>query len=192
MSYWKYDRGMRWQDIQDMKFYRLAEARAYYTTPYLEDAHEEQDGTIDVYFGSTGASITLRLTDGDAIGLFAYGYCGLLAYAIHKKTGLPLIVFTNTEDKTDGWSGHVGILVGEDQILDIAGINSEDEIRSRYRSSKLSAGVLMAENDFVKLTFAEENQSDPLGFVEELEQYVVNDFADYLIETNNLKVLSLV
>jgi hypothetical protein len=191
MNYYNRDRGMRWQEIKDMSFYRLAEARAYYTDPRMEDAYDDHDGTIDVYFGSTGSTITLRLTDGEAVGLFAYGYCGILAYAIHMKTGLPLIVFTSDVDNLDGWSGHAGVRVGEDQILDITGINSEQEILGRYRSSKLSAGVIMEENKFVKLTFAKENHADPLGFVEELEQYVTNDFADWLIETNNVKVPAL-
>lgn len=174
-------KGKHWRDVEDPRFYRLALDRAYEVYPDMHDAHDDHDGTIEVIFGSTGACLTLRLVDNDAISVFAYGHCVLLAYAIHEKTNLPLIVFTDEQGKYEGWHGHVGISLGEDKILDITGVCSEDEIRRRY--GKVSKGQLMSVDDFKATVISDSAYAEnPMSFLDELEQFVVKDFADHLIK----------
>jgi hypothetical protein len=180
-------RGKHWRDITNPRFYRLALDRAYEIYPDMEDAHDEHDGTIEVILGSRGASLTLRLVDGEAISLFAYGHCVLLAYAIYEKTNLPLIVFTNETAEGAGWHGHAGISLGDDKILDITGICSEDEIHNRY--GKLSEGKIMSAEEFKKLVVDPAYVENPFSFLDELEQFVVKDFADHLISEYSLKEL---
>lgn len=174
--------GLPWQRIQDKTFQRLALWRALETYPELEDVELEHDGSIECYFGSTGATITLRRIDGEALGLFLHGYCTLLAYAIHEKTGLPLVVFSSVENSQD-WSGHAGVLVGDNEIVDISGRRSFENVRHEYRN--VGAGVVLSKAEFVETVVSDEAyRDDPLSFVEELERYVVNDFADYIISTH--------
>ncbi len=164
----------------------------------MDDAEREHDGTIDSYFGSTGATITLRVADSEASGVFAYGYCALLAYVLHKKTGMPLIVFTLSGDTSDSWQGHAGVLVGDNKVLDITGISSIQEIDSKYRRyekfNELSSVTVMGRDDFLALTVSEEYRDNPLFFLDELERYITNDFADWLItlyrEDFNVKVVN--
>ena len=63
--------------------------------------------------------------------LFSKGACGFFAYAVHEKTGLPLVVFTE-DPKSDYWQGHVAVKISEGKFLDITGISDERTYESRY------------------------------------------------------------
>jgi hypothetical protein len=57
---WFSNRGMHWSRSQNRRLRDLAEMQAFQFSPWMEDAEEESDGTIDVCFGSQGATIMLR------------------------------------------------------------------------------------------------------------------------------------
>lgn len=164
---------------------------AYRVYPEMQDAEMEHDGTIEVAFGSRPATLTLHQIDNEAVSLFSYGHCGLLAYAIHLKTGFPFAVFTSSKDE-NSWQGHVGLLVGENQILDITGVNTSQEIARTYHQLDGSFDVLDVDTA-VTFLFSEEYRENPLSFVGELEQLVLDDFADFVISENknHIKLRSL-
>ena len=176
---------MHWRDSDNNRLRRLAEEQAYLVYPELQDAEEEHDGTIEVIFSSTGAELKLRLIDSGAKSIFAYGHCAILAYAIHLKTGLPFVIFTAEGATETEWKGHVGIYLGEDQILDINGIRTEKQIRSNYKSTMSTVKVA----DLVEFTATcvdVDYRNDPMSYLAELEQLVTEDFAEYLIAENSL------
>lgn len=179
---WK-NRGTHWRDLKDLRFRALAEERAQYSDPLMDDAEEDHDGTIEVIFGSIGSCLTLRKVDDNAIGVFGYGYCTLLALAVHRKTGLPLVLFTFPTD-SDDWCGHAAIQVGKDAYLDINGVNTEEDIHRRY--PKVGAPIQVTEVEFCNIVASGEHVADPMSFVEELEQLVTHDFALHLIDKNQI------
>lgn len=182
MTYFNRNRGYHWRYAKNARLRDLAEWEAYKTDYNMQDAEREHDGTIDVVFGSQGATITLGIIDGEASSLFSYGHCAILAWEIHMKTGLPLAVFTS-ENGRSGWSGHVAIQLDENKFLDIQGVADAEEIQRRY--SSLRDGLeLVTDDEFKKLIVDEENWADPKQYLCELEQLVLAEFVDLVIAEN--------
>jgi hypothetical protein len=180
--------GMHWRKISDRTLRAEAMNRAARFNRHLDDIEEEHDGSIEVAFGSTGASITLRKLDEGTFTIFSSGYCTFLAWAIHERTGLPLAVFSAPSSENEGWFGHATIMVGEDRFLDIDGIHSAARIQERYQN-KLNPGYeIMEAADYVKLIVQEKNQHDPLSFVDDLERFIVEDFAEYVLKLYQVPV----
>lgn len=173
---------MHWRNIQNDEFRDLAMWSAYDDDSSMMDAELEHDGTITVAFGSQPANLTLRFVDWEAISIFNHGNCAAFAYALHQKTGLPLIVFTSDETAFGSWSGHAGVLAENGQVLDIAGFRTMKTVMADYRIT--TEGVVVNEDEFVALTVQEEYQEDVFSYVGKLERFVLNDFADFIIETH--------
>jgi len=187
---WFSNSGMHWSRSQNRRLRNLAEVQAFQFSPWMEDAEEESDGTIDVCFGSQGATLMLRRIDSEAMSLFRQGHCAMLAWAMHLKTGLPFAVFTVDSNPEWGWQGHVGLLVGENQILDIAGVNTAESIASGFKGMESSFQVLDAD-EFKQLIVGEEYHNNPLDFLCELEQLVLDDFADFVLAENKTRIKEL-
>lgn len=171
---------MHWRSASP-RLRQLAEAQAWKYDSYMEDAEEDHDGSIEVTFGSTGATIFLRYTDDEAHGLYGYGYCTFLAYAIHKAADLPLVLFTAPSES--GWQGHAAVKVGEDAYLDIAGVNTFAEIKEKYRELRGEPEVV-TEEKFITTVMPDRPAHTFWDFIEELEQLVTEDFAAFLLEEN--------
>jgi hypothetical protein len=184
------DTGMHWRNIENRKFYRLAEQAAYDCYPEMIDAEDEHDGSIEAIFGSMGANIRLRDVTSEINAVFTHGYCGLLAWAIHQKTGLPFAVFTSVDITRGDWTGHVAIQVGEDQFLDITGVRNAASIHSEFRG--LQEHVVMSADEFLLHTVAEDYRADPLSLFADLERFITEDFAEFLISNHRIKALNLV
>lgn len=183
---WNRRNGMHWQEASNPRLRQLAEERAWEVAMPHEEESGEFDGTIEVYFGSTSAELSLRDINGAAESIFGFGYCVLLAWAIHERTGLPLALFTSG-NKEDGWSGHAAIQLDEETFLDITGKTTAASIQRRY--SGTAAAQIVSPEEFLTITFDEEHRSDPLGFLGELERLVTEDFAEHIVELHGVKTL---
>ena len=180
------NRGIHWRDAGNPRLVNLAMWRAYDMEPDMMDAEDEHDGTIEGYFGSSSASITLRSIDAEVSGIFLHGYCFLMAWAIHTKTGLSMVAFTSSESTAENWQGHVAVKVGEDEFLDISGVRTHDRIKASY--GKVGEPVEIDPQNLHGFV-SEEYRNDPLGFFDELERLITEDFADMLIAEHRLPVL---
>lgn len=160
--------------------------RAYELEPDMMDAEDEHDGTIEGYFGSSSASITLRSIDAEVSGIFLHGYCFLMAWAIHVKTGLPMVAFTSTNSTSEDWYGHVAVKIGDDRYLDISGINSSGDIKRRYE--KVGDPQEIDPHNLERFA-SSAYREDPMAYLEELERLITEDFADMLISEYKLPVL---
>lgn len=74
--------------------------------------------------------------------IFSKGACGYFAYALHERTKLPLVVFTENPDNSY-WEGHVAVKLGDDKFLDVTGVCSVADYERRYG---LHAGKYTVEN----------------------------------------------
>ena len=182
----RYDnRGHHWRYATNPRLRELAEAEAYRYDMEMMDAELEHDGTISAVFGSRAVTLTLGLIDSEADSLFAFGHCAILAWEIHVKTGLPLAVFTSSKATPDRWSGHVAISLGDDRFLDIQGVTSSSSIYRRYsRFGDYSDFELMSDQDFKSRIVDPANYDDPKQYLCELEQLLLDHFADLVIEEN--------
>jgi len=183
---WNNNSGTHWRHIPDRALRNEAENRALRFNRDMEDAELEHDGTITVNFGSTGADIMLRRVDDEVFGLFLHGYCGLLAWAIHQRTGLPLAVFTGRAPTESAWAGHAAVVVGEDKFLDINGIQSAANIHAAFPGKLRADYALVTPEEFAALIVEPQHRVDPLSFLEPLERYIVEDFAEYLVSQNQV------
>jgi hypothetical protein len=84
----------------------------------------------------------------------------------------------------------VGLLVGENQILDIAGVNTAESIVSDFSGMESSFQMLDAD-EFKQLIVGEEHHNNPLDFLCELEQLVLDDFADFVLAENKTRIKEL-
>jgi hypothetical protein len=183
---WSDDSGTHWRRIPDAALRREAMNRAQRFNRGMEDVELEHDGTITVNFGSTGADIKLRRFDDEVFALFLHGYCGLLAWAIHQRTGLPLAVFTGRAPTESSWAGHAVVMVGEDKFLDITGVQSAANIHAAFPGKLRPEYSLVTPDKFAALIVEPQHRADPLSFLEPLERYIVEDFAEYLISQNKV------
>jgi hypothetical protein len=176
-------KGLHWANVDNRRFESLAlEQALYYNSDWsIDEAYDESDGSIEVNFGSTGATLKLRHIDSEAQTLFGYGHCALLALSMHDKTDLPFVVFTaESKDSDDGWSGHAALLVGDGKILDIGGVHDIGDVEKKYSALDGSYAV-MDRAEFVKLIVDEEYKENPYEFLGELEQFVLDDFAEFIV-----------
>ena len=179
-----FNRGARWQDyrtvnpeLYDLALWRAAE----FADPWVEDIERESDGTIEVVFGSRGANITLGVVDSEAINLYGYGFCTLLALTIHRKTGLPLVLFT-TKYENNSWSGHATVQLPDGTLLDIQGVRTVKEIQEEYRFTV--GPTVHTLEQFCEIIATDEHVADPMSFVDRLEQLITEEFANLLIKEN--------
>jgi hypothetical protein len=183
-----FNNGMHWRDIPDRALRSEAEDRAWRIYPNMEDAEYDHDGTIETNFGSTGATITLRKFDEESFGLFGYGYCALLAWAVHQQTGFPLAVFSAPDADESNWSGHAAVMIGEDQFLDFGGVHTDAYIHEKYRNQLAPGYRIVSAEEFAQLIVEDEYRHDPLSFVEDLERFIVEDFAAFIVRHYKVSV----
>lgn len=82
------------------------------------------------------------VADEEAVELFAYGYCTLLAGALHDRSGWELAAIEHPdgplaeEDEPDPWTRarwtHVGVITPDGRFLDIHGPRPVDEVNQAY------------------------------------------------------------
>lgn len=172
---------MHWKHIQNPEFRNLAMWSAYDDDPSMEYAEDDHDGTITVVFGSSPANVTLRLIDWEVISLFTHGHCAALALVLHEKTGLPFIVFTSDTAAAGDWSGHVGLFTDDGQVLDITGVRTIESVNTDFRITAEPTVMTLAEA--VNTIVDPDYRDNPLTYLNDLERFVLNDFADFVIET---------
>lgn len=191
MSYarWKWNQGTHWSTLYstDRRFYDLAYSRATEYYPEFYDP-EEAPTAIPVVIGSRSAELTLKLIDAEVVSLYGWGYCSLLALAIHDLTGAPLVLHTSKQG-TDVWVGHASVLVGENKYLDIEGVNSVRAINSRYRFNIIPK--IVTREEFCSTIATEEHVANPFSWLDELERLLTFHFAEEVITQYASKYLTL-
>lgn len=138
---------------------------------------------LDLTFGSMGVTARYGIIDGEIRAAYAHGACGLLAYALHKEHGLPLVVWTSEGDRPESWSGHVAVRLGEDSFLDIRGVSTAAEIADYYRpyAKPFSGPHDVTEAEFLELVVGDEYKDNVFGYVDRLEHLLTLDYANILV-----------
>lgn len=181
------NKGFHWKYLynENRAFYDLAWWRAGEFYPEYDDP-EDAPAEIECVFGSRCSSLTLRVVDAEAESLYAWGYCTLLALAIHERTGFPIALFTTANPEPGEWSGHAAIQVADGLFLDITGIHTATEITQTYRMENVEPHIVSKE-EFCNIVASDEHIQNPMSFVDELEQLITYDFAEYLIKVHNIQ-----
>lgn len=164
--------------VQQPRLYHLAAERAIRMRSE-PDVLEEFPYAIRCNFGSRVADLTLRELDNEALTIFGWGYCSLLALALHDESGYPLVLFTKEYDGRI-WSGHATVKLPNGLYLDIAGIHTAEDINHTYYMDVKPE--IISRDRFCSTIAYQEHVSDPMSFVDELEQLIVKDFAKYLLK----------
>jgi len=174
------NRGLRWQSLPngDMKTEAMARAEETALNEYdtYEDFENNHDGSIELDFYGQCASVTLRNIDSEVIGLYRHGMCSLLAYGLSEITDAPIVVFTSP-DTGQGWQGHAGLAAAGDQVLDITGFQSYEDVKNDYPDT--AEPVIMSSAEFLDLISTA--GEDPFESLEDLERMVTMDFAEYVL-----------
>lgn len=167
--------------MHSLIFYRVAEANPEMSLDELYDSRSSLIQEFDVYFGSRSETVRYGVIDGAVTSLFGYGYCILLALAFHEKTGREFVMWTDGENTGSRWSGHVGVRVDDDHILDVFGITHHNEVASRYPSAKLGTPEVLTREEMLSRLADEKYRNDPWSFVDELERLLTFDYAERLV-----------
>lgn len=168
--------------LHNLIFYRVAEANPEMDMDELYESNSPFVKEFDIYIGSQSATVQYGVIDGEVMSLFAHGACTLLAYALAQRTGLPIALWTS--DKSEGgWSGHAALLIGPETVLDVRGVHSFDEVAAYYSryGSTFSKPQTVGVDEFLEAVASEEKyRLDPMAFVEELEQLLIEGYAEKL------------
>lgn len=175
------NRGLHWKDLYygDCHFYEEAYRRAAETYPEYDDP-EDAPAAIECFFGSRHSAVTLRSIDSEAVNLFGWGYCTLLALAMHDITGFTLTLFTKTYDGRI-WSGHACIQLPNGLFLDIEGVRTMQQIQKVYAIQ--DTPDMVSREKFCATVAHGEHVENPMSFVGELEQLITKDFAHHVLNT---------
>ena len=174
------DNGIHWSKSSNPRLKELAREMAWkFADINVDDIDEESDGTIELEFGSTGAQLYLRRIDQESLAIYGNGYCGMLAWAMHEKTGLPFAVFS-APNPQNRWHGHAALYIDDDTILDINGVHKISDVADQYSELDGSFDVMGAD-EFSKLVVSEKYEDAPMEFLGELEQLVTRDFAEFIV-----------
>ena len=178
-----FKRGTHWNSLyySDREFYDLCYWRAatYYADEYEE--LEDSPAGLEVVYGSRMSSLTLDFIDAEAVQLFAWGYCGYLAQALHELTGLRLALFTKPNGENDrGWHGHAAVQLPDGKFLDIEGIVSAGEINRRYSFKEPIEPTFSEPAEFAEIMF--QNPAEPYQDLDELELRLLRHFAELVLK----------
>lgn len=187
-------RGTHWKSLyySDQEFYELCYWRAaeVYGDEY-EDI-EKSPAALEVVYGSRMSSLTLDFIDAEAVQLFAWGYCGYLALAIHELTNLPLALFTNTEDATErGWHGHAAVVLPDGSFLDIEGVTTAAEINERYGLKETVEPTFPGPDEYRTTMFGAEKAANPYRILDELELRLLRHFAELVVKEYKIELPAL-
>lgn len=134
---------------------------------------------IPCVFGSRTANLTLREINSEAVNIFGWGYCTLLALAVHDITGFPLALFTKTLVGED-WKGHATVQITDCLFLDITGLNSVENINKKYGMA--TNPKLVSREEYCSTIATGEHVTNPFSFIRPLEQKIVKDFAALVVK----------
>lgn len=176
-----FNRGVHWRTYRDSnpELFQLALERAEEVYPEVVDVYRDTPPTIECVFGTRVTSLTLQLVDAEAVNLYGWGYCTLLALAMHDLSDAPLVLFTRDQTETQ-WKGHAAVKIREDAYLDITGVRTAESIRNEYRLNSNPEEV--TRDQFCSRVASGEHESDPMRFVDRLEQLITVDFAGFLLK----------
>lgn len=180
---------MDWRRLpSDSELHRLALDRVSWANMDLSlddiyDSHDRFIQELDVTFGSMAVTVRVGVIDSEVQTAFGHGACALMAYALHKEHGLPLVIWTGEGNQPDNWRGHAAVRVGPDSYLDIRGISTAADIADYYLpySGKMGAPRDVTEAEFLDLVVGEEYRSDVFSYVDRLEHLLTLDYANILV-----------
>jgi hypothetical protein len=176
--------GVHWKhlEVSEPQLYSLAKARNHLRAPsYLPR-------TIPVKFGSRNGELTLRKVNKEAIRIYRFGHCTLMALALHRLLGYDLVLFNQFYDG-NMWRGHAAVKLPDGRFLDIAGIfKNEKAILASYNFTA-PAQVVSVEEFHAVVIYDEPPTRDLFSYVGNLEKLVTYDFAKHLIEVHRLTPL---
>lgn len=172
--------------LHDLIFYRVAEANPEMGLDELYDSRSPFVQEFDVYFGSRGDSFQYGEVDGAVQSVFGYGFCSLMALALNERLGKEFVMWT-TESGSEGrgWSGHIGVHLGDDRVLDVFGISTYEQVERRYAfGGRVGAPEVVSREEMLNRMADKEYRGDPWAFVDELERLLTHDIAERLIATH--------
>jgi len=181
---WRQNRGVHWRNYErsQPRFFQLALARAEEYYPELVDHYREAPAAIEVTFGSRVSALTPRFLDSEAVNLFGWGYCTLLALALHDRYGYELVLLTKEAATSSGeWRGHALVELEPGRYLDITGAHEGlEEIYEEYGFR--AEPEHLSREAFCERVIHEDKLTEPFEFIDELERLLTFDFAEHLNE----------
>ena len=98
----------------------------------LAKATKTTTGEFYALVGHTGGEVNLDDADyAETLRIFRHGACVAFAYATALISGLPIALFTVSQ-QGESWSGHAAIQLPTGDFFDIAGTTSQNEISSHF------------------------------------------------------------
>lgn len=179
------EHGMHWRDSKNDRLRHLAEWQVLESNPDLMYAEDEPTGVLSVTFGSRWAEMKLRDPGYEASSVFLNGHCIAMAIALHDILGYPFAVFT-ADSPYSFWQGHVGLLLDEEIILDFSGKNSIKDIHRNHRLNNTNPPAIMTREELIKRYVDSQNHENPLDYLDELEQLITRDFAEWIVEEHSI------
>lgn len=147
--------------------------RNEYSLSDLKKMTIDQNTEFTACFGSSSFTMTCYYDDHYTQHFFSYGKCGYVAYELHKLTGKPFTVFTDTTYK-HGWQGHVGIRLDDNTILDVTGRRTHEQVIRAYNLKEFTINTV-DKAEFLKTM---KKEDEPFyGDREQLEQAAVQKIA---------------
>lgn len=99
--------------------------------------------------GRVSFSLRPGVIDDEALEFFQWGYCHLLACAIHEITGWPFAAVEGISGRTGQWVWtHMGVLTPVGDFLDITGVHPVDCLRPAYVPSPMRVRSLAGFPEF--------------------------------------------
>ena len=135
---------------------------------------------VDVSFNRNGMA-SFDYEEYETQKIFSKGACGILAYSLHQKSGLPVLIITPNPDEKY-WQGHAAIKLSDDKYLDITGENTLDELFRRYNFNVKTAEVLETStfSEIEKKLVLKPGQN-PLEKYDDLEKAIVDRVSEDLL-----------
>lgn len=171
--------------MYDLALWRSLEE--YSELSYDEIFRDSDVGTLGVVFGSSCYDVRIREFHGEARSIFTRNACVLFAWALSEIHPDRKFVVWNSDTERNGWGGHAALEWNDGTFLDFNGVVTSEEVVTTFASR----GVVLDpehkaldRNDFLELCVDPDYRSDPLSFVDKLEQELTKDFARELL--NNL------
>lgn len=136
----------------------------------------DQHTEFTAMFGSSSFAMACDYDNQYTQRFFSYGKCGYVAYELHKLTGKPFVFFTDTTSD-HGWSGHVGVRLDDNTILDVTGHHKHDDVIRKY---SLKQFTVHTANEEAFLQLMRKTDGPFYSPKEQLEQAAVQKIAQDL------------
>ena len=162
--------------------------RGGWTPTEIKKMYITPSSKFDATFGSSSMEISFDYNHPLTQSWFSRGQCARLAYEMSKRTGRPMIVWTNTNH--DDWEGHAAIEGEDGTVVDVLGVHTHDEVIARYRDngadvSGWAVTTMEPDEQFLNMVGVKD-EHELYGGIDDAERAVVSHVSTALIREHGL------